>query len=66
MRKLKRALKKHGFKHKRIEAMKHNLRNKIKALDIESQGLIGNNKAYWENRKACWSYTSRLISLEEE
>jgi len=64
VRKLKRTLKKQGFEHKRIEAIKHNLRNKIKALDLEVQSLIGNDEAYWENRKACWSYTSRLIKLE--
>jgi len=50
-------LKKLGFN----VANKDTIRHEIKRLDNEAMSLIGDNKAYWANREACWTLTSLLL-----
>jgi hypothetical protein len=54
---VKSSLKKLGFNVTNKDAIRH----EIKRLDAEAIDLIGDNDAYYANRKACWNLTSLLL-----
>ena len=54
---VKSMLKAQGFNVANKDAIRH----EIKRLDAEVIDLIGDNDAYYTNRKACWDLTSLLI-----
>ena len=57
---MKSSLKALGFNVADKDAIRH----EIKKLDKEVVDLLGDNKAYWANRKACWDLTDLYIAYK--